>query len=86
MYKIRSKIVHAGQKLQNLENIWEKIPDIEISDPAQFVEISRDTAREILREYTLRFVKGQSPQMVRKELERDVIKALDRNGKAIGTD
>ncbi len=78
MYQIRSKIVHEGQTLQQLQKIWKKIPGI--SDPIQFVEVSRNVTRDILSAYTLRLADGYDPKAVREQLERSVIEALGQCG------
>lgn len=78
LYQIRSKIVHGGQILQQLQKTWSKIPGL--SDPVHFVEACRSVARDILRTYTLRLGNGHNPQAVRERVERNVLEALERGG------
>lgn len=78
LYQIRSKIVHEGQALQQLQKAWKKIPGI--TDPAHFIESCRNITRDILRAYTLHLGDGHAPKAVREQLEKRVIEALERDG------
>lgn len=75
LYVIRSKIVHLGQLLPQLQKYWSKIPGI--SSPVHFIEAAHGVARDILREYTLQLGKGRQPQAVREQIERVVLEALE---------
>lgn len=71
LYSARSKIVHAGHRLADLQ---QKVLAGR-SDPARFVSDCREAARWVLLDFLTQASKGRSPEAYVKDLERVMIRS-----------
>ena len=76
MYRIRSKIVHNGQLLADLEKEIRKLKEVRIEKFHTFIQLCEDIVRDVLKEYVLRGTKGQSLDQINEELEKYIVESL----------
>jgi hypothetical protein len=77
MYDIRSKIVHDGRLLSDLEkDINKKLQPVGIS-PREFPQQCEDIVRDVLKEYVLRKdATGQSMEKINEALDKFIVQSL----------
>lgn len=79
MYDIRSKIVHDGRLLSDLEkDIKKKLQPVGIS-PREFPQQCEDIVRDVLKAYALRKeATGQSIEQINEALDKFIVQSLKR--------
>ena len=77
MYDIRSKIVHDGRLLSDLEkDIKKKLQHVGIST-REFPQQCEDIVRDVLKEYVLREeATGQSMEQINEGLDKSIVQSL----------
>ncbi len=77
LYDVRSKVVHEGMTLGNvdLRALKGYHPKINAS---VFIELTEDISREVIKAYIARLTAGKSLETVNKELEIEVLESLQR--------
>jgi Apea-like HEPN len=75
MYDIRSKIVHEGQLLSDLEKNIKKLQRAEMP-PREFPQQCEDIVRDVLKVYALSEATGQSMEQINDALDKSILESL----------